>query len=339
MTQVHQQFAARMQTLKRYGVPSSLRVTAWLLGSGIVISVLLMVFTPWIQTAYGEGEISTRNPNQRIQAISALVPGQVDKWHVREGEHVTAGAPLVTLVDTDPELLDRLNAQIVAAEQQRTALSAVLETEQKNLERQRRLLKEGLTSQREVERNQIRLDELRADLAKIDTELNKLRVTRARQSLQTKLAPQNGTVMGLLPAGNATHVKAGDILAQFIPDGVERSVVLSISGLDASLVIPGREVRLQFDGWPVFQFSGWPDMAIGTFAGVVDFVEPVAGPTGRFNAWVKPAVNSPDWPEAGSVRLGSRVRGWILLEEVPLGYELWRQLNNFPPVNKVLERQ
>jgi hypothetical protein len=108
-------------------------------------------------------------------------------------------------------------------------------------------------------------------------------------------------------------------------------VVIEVNGLDAPLIQPGRKVRLQFEGWPVFQFSGWPSQAIGTFGGVVDFVEPVANANGRFNVWVKQDPADIDWPNSDFVRLGSNAKGWVLLEEVKLGYELWRQLNNFPP--------
>ncbi len=103
-------------------------------------------------------------------------------------------------------------------------------------------------------------------------------------------------------------------------------------GLDAPLVKPGAKARLQFDGWPVFQFSGWPGSAIGTFGGEVVYVEPVANATGDFNVWIRPDESDIPWPAESSARLGSRVKAWVLLEEVRLGYEMWRQLNNFPPL-------
>ena len=37
------------------------------------------------------------------------------------------------------------------------------------------------------------------------------------------------------------------------------------------------------------------------------------------------------WPDEQFVRFGATARGWILLETVSVGYEIWRQLNNFPP--------
>jgi hypothetical protein len=75
---------------------------------------------------------------------------------------------------------------------------------------------------------------------------------------------------------------------------------------------------------------------VGTFGGVVEFIEPIANNQGQFRVWVKEDPRDDAWPSAQYVRLGSRVRGWVLLDEVRLGYELWRQLNNFPPVNSDL---
>ena len=89
----------------------------------------------------------------------------------------------------------------------------------------------------------------------------------------------------------------------------------------------------------MFQFSGWPGASLGTFAGEVEFVEPIADAMGQFRVWVKEDFSEGGWPEERYVRLGSRVRGWVLLEEVRLGYELWRQLNAFPPVNNSFEEQ
>ena len=332
MTEFRSDYFDHMSTLKSLPLPSAQRVITGIILGGILLSGAVLWFVPWIQTAYGEGDVDALNPNQRIQAISALVSGQVQEWHVREGELVKAGDPIVTLVDADPELIARLDNQITAAEQQKQAQVSALATEDNNLERQKRLRDQGLKSQRDIENAQVDIQKIRAEIAKIDAELNRLRVQKARQSLQTKVAPKDGTILRLMSSGGATFVKPGDILASFIPDGVTRSAVITIRGLDAPLVSEGDKVRLQFDGWPVFQFSGWPEMGIGTFGGIVDFVEPVANAQGRFRVWIKPDQNEGAWPDQRHIRLGSRVRGWVLLKEVQLGYELWRQLNNFPPL-------
>jgi RND family efflux transporter MFP subunit len=333
MNKVQQRYLSHMTTLDKIQVPRVALLMTWLLLVTIVVGLLVLWFTPWVQTAHGNGVVDATRPEQRIQAISALVPGQVKTWHVREGDRVLAGDPIVTLRDTDIALISRVNAQIAAMDQQVAASTAALETAEQDLVRQTKLFSQGLVSKRDVEQVEIRLGDLRAKVAVAVADMNQARVGLARQAIQTKMAPMDGIIMRLLSAGNATFVKAGDILASFIPDGVERSVVISVSGLDAPLVYPGRKVRLQFDGWPVFQITGWPSSAVGTFGGVVEFVEPIADTKGQFRVWVKEDSQDSAWPSAQYVRLGSRVRGWVLLDEVKLGYELWRQLNNFPPVN------
>ena len=332
MSEFRSDYFDHMTTLKSLPLPSAQRVITGMLLSCILLAVAIVWFVPWIQTAYGEGDVDTLNPNERIQAISALVAGQVQQWHVREGQVVKAGDPIVTLVDADPALIERLDNQIRATEQQKQAQVSALATEENNLERQKRLRDQGLKSQRDIENAQVGIQKIRAEIAKIDGEINRLRVQIARQSLQTNVAPKDGTILRLLSSGGATFVKSGDILASFIPDGVKRSSVINVRGLDAPLISAGDKVRLQFDGWPVFQFSGWPDMGMGTFGGIVEFVEPVANAQGHFRVWVKPDQAEGPWPDERHIRLGSRVRGWILLQEVQLGYELWRQLNNFPPL-------
>ncbi len=324
-------FMKQMKTLKRLSIPNGYRTFAWLLMVVTVIIAAALWYTPWVQTAQGTGEVSTLDPRDRTQAISALVAGQIKHWHVREGQQVKLGDPIVTLIDTDKALVERLSSQLTAIQQRHQANLAAVRHAESNLQRQRSLLAEGLVSQRDVEMVEIRLQDLLAKSSSTEAEISKLKVSLARQSIQTKVAPQDGTIIRLLSAGNATFVKPGDILAQFIPHEAKRSVVIKVSGLDAPLVTPGKKVRLQFEGWPVFQFSGWPGTAVGTFGGQVEFVEPVADENGRFNVWIKQDTSDAPWPEASFVRLGSKVKGWVLLGEVKLGYEMWRQLNNFPP--------
>jgi hypothetical protein len=82
----------------------------------------------------------------------------------------------------------------------------------------------------------------------------------------------------------------------------------------------------------VVQFSGWPSIAFGTFPGEVLSVDPTAQTNGQFRVLVaEPEETDEPWPSSRFIRFGAKVRGWILFETVPLGYELWRQLNSFPP--------
>jgi hypothetical protein len=124
-------------------------------------------------------------------------------------------------------------------------------------------------------------------------------------------------------------------------DGNDMPLVQSrMTHLDGS-VTPGSEVRVQFEGWPAIQFVGWPSVAVGTFGGEVIFVDAAPDDKGRFRLVVAP---KPDvtfrngvreevaWPGNRWLRQGVRADGWVLLQQVPLWQEIWRQLNGFPVV-------
>ena len=46
---------------------------------------------------------------------------------------------------------------------------------------------------------------------------------------------------------------------------------------------------------------------------------------------IVPDPEDEPWPEPRYLRQGVRANGWVLLDTVSLGFELWRQLNGFPP--------
>jgi hypothetical protein len=128
-------------------------------------------------------------------------------------------------------------------------------------------------------------------------------------------------------------VKAGDGLLVIVPDTEDRAVELWIAGNDMPLLSDGRPVRLQFEGWPAVQFTGWPSVAVGTFGGHVALIDSTDDGSGRFRILVRPDTNEP-WPTGLYLRQGVRVNGWVLLDSVKLGYELWRRFNGFPPTVK-----
>jgi len=153
----------------------------------------------------------------------------------------------------------------------------------------------------------------------------------AQQTTQLITAPRDGTVFRLFASPGAELVKAGDPLVQLIPDTESRAVELWVDGNDVPLIEPGRPVRLQFEGWPAVQFSGWPSVAVGTFGGRVALVDQSDDGQGRFRLLVAPDEDDAPWPESQYLRQGVRTHGFVLLDRVRLGYEIWRQANGFPP--------
>ena len=168
-----------------------------------------------------------------------------------------------------------------------------------------------------------------AEVHKATAELTRLDTRLARQGAMEVKAPRAGTIHRMVARQGGEMVKAGDALANLVPDVTEHSVELWVDGRDIPLLRIGGEVRLQFEGWPAIQFSGWPSVAVGTFGGRLTLVDPTDDGTGKFRVVIMPDGKEP-WPSGTYLRQGVRAHGWLLLGRVRLGYELWRQFNGFP---------
>lgn len=326
-----------LPSLRRIKLPHSSRVMGRMLIAGMLFLIAFLAFTPWIQTSAGIGSITALDPAQRTQPIHSLVKGRIKQWYVRDGSQIRKGEPIVELVDNDPQFMERLGAERDALAHKSETIKLAMDTAQINYERQQSLSDKGLSARKEYEQAKIRWKELKASYAQSLADLNRIEVQLARQGTQTITAPFDGFVMHITAGGIATQVKEGDILATFVPDNVKRAVELYVSGLDAPLIRPGRHVRLTFEGWPAVQFSGWPSVAVGTFGGEVVSVDASVSSNGKFRVLVSETEGEP-WPSAHFLRMGAQAKGWILLNEVPLGYELWRKMNNFPPVYDAQQR-
>jgi len=201
-----------------------------------------------------------------------------------------------------------------------------------DIRRMRGLLEQGLVAQREYEQAKIRVEQARSRIAENAAELTRVDVNLSRQSLQTVRAPRDGVILSLNAGDTATFVAAGQTIATFVPDNAERIVEIFVDGRDVALLRADAEVRLHFEGWPVVQISGWPSVAVGMFHGRLLAVDPSAQNDGKFRVLVEEVVVGDNrWPDQRFVRFGSGVRGWVLLDTVTVGFEVWRQLNSFPP--------
>ncbi len=325
------EYLGRFETLESVRAPSATRVLAGLVVLTLIVVAAALAFTPWVQTSVGMGRVTALDPDERLQEITVLVGGRINRWFVRDGSRVRAGDPIVEIVDVDPRLLERLRAEREAVAAKYMAARTAAEIAKIDTERQQELFDEGLASRRDFEVATIKFEELQAKEAQALAELNAVDVNLSRQSTQLVTAPRDGAIVSLQAGDNATLVKAGQVAATLAPSDVDLAAEIFVSGLDAPLIEPGREIRLEFEGWPAVQFSGWPAVAVGTFGGIVASVDPSVSPNGRFRILVKEDPTDP-WPDERYLRLGSQVKGWVLLNTVPLGYELWRQLNRFPPV-------
>ncbi len=166
----------------------------------------------------------------------------------------------------------------------------------------------------------------RAEVAKLSNEYTSMELRSAMYRVD---APQDGYVVRALHTGVGEAVKEGDALLTIVPSRSQPAVELYVKAMDVPLLRPGRAVRLIFDGWPALQFTGWPSVSVGTFGGRIAVVDQLDAKGGKFRVLVVPDSAQEAWP--AQLRMGSPVHGWALLDTVPIWFEVWRQLNGFPP--------
>lgn len=317
------------QSISKIGEPRVLKILSYVVGGLLIFTFIILIITPWQQTSQGAGQVIAFDPNDRVQNISSTVPGRIDKWFVQDGSKVKKGDPIVEIIDNDPNFIERLKLERDATFKKYQAAKSASETALLNYKRQKDLFDQGLSSRTKFEKAKITYQKLLASEASAAASLAKAEVKLSRQERQLIVAPRDGIILRVLHGSGSVFVKEGDILAIFVPTVMRSAVEIYIDGNDLPLIYPGRHVRLQFEGWPAVQFSGWPSVAIGTFGGVVRIVDPSASKNGKFRVIVTPEKEN-QWPKQTYLRQGTRAYGWILLNQVRLGYELWRQFNNFP---------
>lgn len=170
------------------------------------------------------------------------------------------------------------------------------------------------------------VSEGRSDVAKLKDKVGSLKL---RNSFYVIEAPQDGYVVRATRAGQGEIVKAGEPIVTVQPAHPSKAVELYVKPMDVALLKPGRHVRVFFDGWPALQISGWPQVAVGTFGAQVAVIDQFPSSDGRFRVLLVPdTTHDEPWP--AQLRLGTGVEGWAMLDNVTVGWELWRQLNGFP---------
>jgi multidrug resistance efflux pump len=144
-------------------------------------------------------------------------------------------------------------------------------------------------------------------------------------------APQDGIVSKIYKKGLGEIVKDGEEIMSIMPSNALLAVEMYVRPMDYPLLRVGLPVIFTFDGWPAFVFSGWPDGSVGTFSGHIYALDNVTDENNLFRVFIEPDTNyiHKNWPKG--LRVGTGADGRIILNDVPLWYEVWRQLNGFPP--------
>lgn len=201
-------------------------------------------------------------------------------------------------------------------------LSAKIELDRTQAEYQDKISK----AESDLSSTQAEAFDTQVDLLKSRNEFSN---TEIRSGQYQILAPQDGYIVKTVKAGIGETIKEGDAICTIMPEVSDMAIEMYVKAMDVPLISKGRHVRIQFDGWPALQFSGWPSVSVGTFGGEVKVIDYVNSKPGEFRILVVPDTKDERWPP--QLRIGSGTKGWVMLDNVPVWYELWRQLNGFPP--------
>ena len=158
---------------------------------------------------------------------------------------------------------------------------------------------------------------------------NKQTNLRIRNNNYYILSPQDAYVLETYKKGIGEIVKEGQPLVSLIPAEHDLAVELYVKPMDIPLIKIGERNRIIFDGWPSLVFSGWPNTSFGSFGGEVYAIDRNISKNGKYRVLVIPDDHEEEWPE--QLKLGSAADGIFLLNDVPVWYELWRNINGFPP--------
>jgi multidrug resistance efflux pump len=165
-----------------------------------------------------------------------------------------------------------------------------------------------------------------AQVTKLENQYTNYKV---RNNLRYVLAPQDGFINKAIIGGIGETFKEGQELVSIMPSNYELAVETFVRPIDLPLIHKGEKVRVQFDGWPAIVFSGWPNVSYGTYGAKVVAIENFISDNGKYRILLAPDETDHEWPSA--IRVGSGARTIALLNDVPIWFELWRQLNSFPP--------
>lgn len=259
----------------------------------------------------------------KIAAITAALNVERHKQLAKRGLVSQRELELTVQADTASQAeLEGMQANLHAAEQAMKSLG--FGRDQVSAEMLQRLLDAEASRDASVAEAARSSDQL-ADVS--------LRLSNAEQRrLAGKIvAPIDGTVVKMSKVGAGETVRQGDTVIRLSPTSTDKAVEMTADGLDAPLLNAGRKVKILFYGIPAIPLPAWPELMAGTYSGVIKVIDQVDDGKGNYRFWVVPDHQDRSWPEQSHVRQGTKVMGWVILNRVPLWYELWRRFNLFPP--------
>ena len=164
------------------------------------------------------------------------------------------------------------------------------------------------------------------DIAKLE---NQVATYKVRKGLYYILATQDGQITQLTKAGIGEIVKDAETIGIIVPKNIDYIAEIYVKPVDLPLIRENQKVMLTFDGFPAIVFSGWPNSSYGTCSGKIIAIENSISENGLFKAIVAEDKTQKRWPP--NMKIGTGASGIAILNDVPIWYEIWRNINGFPP--------
>lgn len=162
------------------------------------------VTVPEWKSVYGRIEARDRIPAR------ARLGGTVMTLAVTEGDMVTAGQTLATIVDA------KLDFQLSALKAQREAAASQLANAEAELKRGEELLKQGVTTAQRLDAQRTQVDVIKGQIAALDAQAE---VISQQQKEGAVLAPLAGRVLDV-PVAEGAVLMPGEVVAQIGGGGI-----------------------------------------------------------------------------------------------------------------------
>lgn len=198
--------------------------------------------------------LGTLTSRQSVNVVSQ-VGGYVRKIHVRPGQDVDAGQPLLE-VDARQE-----SAALESAQAQQQSAGSSFELAQRTLARTQSLYKEGLVSAQELERAQAAVDAAKASSQSAAAQVSQRRVQLQYFAVQAPFAGSLGDVL----------VRVGDLVTGSTP----LMTVAQADVLEVSIAVPAERARLVSAEMPLELLNAAGEVVLRC---PVYFIGPVADP-------------------------------------------------------------
>lgn len=271
--------------------------------------------------------------DMKIESENAtLVSAQNDyniasKQFQRQQDLFSQGLVSLTQLEQRNQALQSFQARLVTAQNnlnntRQEVLNTQLEingVQQDNAEKINKIQSDVMSNMSQIATSQ-------GDVSKLKNQYSNY---QNRAKLYYIIAPQDGQVVQAKRSGIGEIIKDGETLVEIVPTQLDYAVELYVAPLDIPLLAKGNKIRFIFDGFPAIVFSGWPQASYGTFGGKVEVIENTVSPNGKYRILVSPDTTDKPWPS--QLRLGTGTQAIALLKDVPIWYELWRNINGFPP--------